>query len=121
MFQLLRSNFRDILAFLVISIICCVLLDLLTDWSVSQDLAGRSIPGLALFISLLLGFSRFAAANLCAWLLGVAVGWPTINRWGSNQDTFLHAWNSLHTGQRLNLFIAVAGIELLAAAIIFAP
>lgn len=115
----LRSNLRDIVAFLLLSIAFCMAQDLLTQWSAKQDLADKSIPGLAVFISLMVGFSRFAAANLCAWLFGMAVAWPLINKWGNDQWNFSSGWDSLGMRGRFITFCALASVEILTAAICF--
>lgn len=120
MFKTLKTNWRDICAFLLISILACASLDLLTQWSARLDERGADIPGLATFISLLTGFCRFAAANLCAWLLGVAVAWPTINAWGNDEDQFVATWNHLSRETKMWVYVVVACVELIGACICFA-
>jgi hypothetical protein len=120
MFKTLQTNWRDICAFLVISIFACAALDLLTQWSARMDESGHDIPGLATFISLLTGFCRFAGANLCAWLLGIAVAWPVLNRWSNNSDLYLATWHGLEREHKMWIYVAVSCAELIGACICFA-
>ena len=109
----LLTNWKDILAFLAIAVIFAVLADVVTKLSVT----GSDIPGLANLVGTLRGFSNFVGANLCAWLIGIAIGWPTLNRYSN--DGFAEGWKALDDTQRFAIFTFVAIGELIAAAICF--
>jgi hypothetical protein len=126
----LLTNWKDILAFLAIAVVFAVLADIVTRLSVS----GSDLPGLANLVGTLRGFSNFVGANLCAWMIGIAIGWPTLNRYSNDADEtpqrgtlpvpgtksgFKHGWASLTDQQRFLVFVAVACLELIAAAICF--
>jgi len=109
----LLTNWKDILAFLAIAILFALLADGVTRLSLS----GRDLPGLANLIGTLRGFSNFVGANLCAWLIGIAIGWPTLNRYGN--ESFAEGWAALDARTRFLVFTGVATLELVAASICF--
>jgi hypothetical protein len=109
----LLTNWKDILAFLAVAAIFNILADVVTRLSVT----GNDVVGLANLVGMLKGFSNFVGANLCAWMIGIAIAWPTLNRFSN--DGFAAAWNSLTIEKQLYLFTVVATLELIAAAICF--
>ncbi|WAC18939.1 hypothetical protein OVA24_17035 [Luteolibacter sp. SL250] len=109
----LLTNWKDILAFLAVALLFAFLADVVSRLSVS----GRDVPGLANLIGALRGFSNFVGANLCAWLIGIAIGWPTLNRYSN--EGFSEGWAALDVRSRFFVFTAVATLELIAAAICF--
>lgn len=126
----LLTNWKDILAFVAIAIIFAFLADVVSRLSVT----GSDLPGLANLVGMLRGFSNFVGANLCAWLIGIAIGWPTLNRYSNDADDtpsadrpkvsrggqgFKEGWKSLSDQQRFAAFAFVAIGELIAAAICF--
>ena len=116
MWNTLKTNWRDLLAFLGIGIAFSVLADLVINLTVRF---GGTLPGLAHFTNLLQGFATFVGANLCAWLIGVGVAWPTINRWSHDQASFNDAWEKMIPPERLWVFVVIAIGELVAAALCF--
>ena len=111
--QTLKTNTRDILAFLLIGLVCSILGDLAIKYSSST-----ALPGLAGFIALLHGFARFVGANACLWLLGIAIAWPTLDAFSN--DSFTDCWNKITDPfRRMCLFVAVCGFEGIMAAICF--
>lgn len=109
----LLTNWKDILVFLAIAAFFAVLADVVTRLSVS----GKDIPGLANLVGTLRGFSNFVGANLCAWLIGIGIGWPTLNRYSN--DSFATGWASLDERGKFLTFVGVACLELIAAALCF--
>lgn len=109
----LLTNWKDLLAFLSIAVMFAILADIVTRLSVT----GGDLPGLANLVGSLRGFSNFVGANLCAWLIGIAIGWPTLNRYSN--DGFANGWAALDEREKFLVFIAVATLELIAAAICF--
>lgn len=109
----LLTNWKDILAFVAIAVVFAVLADVVSRLSVT----GSDLPGLANLVGMLRGFSNFVGANLCAWLIGIAIGWPTLNRYSN--DGFAKGWSELEDTQKFAIFVFVAIGELIAAAICF--
>lgn len=107
------TNWKDILAFLAIAVLFAVLADVVTKLSVS----GADVPGLANLVGTLRGFSNFVGANLAAWLIGIAIAWPTLNRYGN--EHFSKGWEALNEEKKFLVFVFVAVFELIAAAICF--
>jgi ABC-type siderophore export system fused ATPase/permease subunit len=113
MFQTLKTNWRDIVLFLLIGIGFAILADFLVYWA---SRTGNSL-GVASLLNYLQGFSRFVGANLAAALLGVIV-WPTLNRFGNQK--FSHAWQTLPPGDQLKVYVSVLLLQGIMAAICFA-
>jgi hypothetical protein len=109
----LLTNWKDILVFLVIYLAFALLADIVARLSVS----GSDVPGLANLVGALRGFSNFVGANLCAWMIGIAIGWPTLNRYSN--DGFATGWAALDERAKFLTFVFVATFELIAAAICF--
>lgn len=109
----LLTNWKDIFAFLAVAIVFALLADIVTRLSIS----GNDLPGLANLVGTLRGFSNFVGANLCAWLIGIAIGWPTLNRYGN--ESFTTGWAALDARDRFFVFTGVSVLELIAAAICF--
>jgi hypothetical protein len=112
MLQTLKTNWRDILAFLVIGVGFAVLADLVIYWATKS---GNTL-GLASLINYLQGFSRYVAAHLAAAMLGVVL-WPTINRFGN--DSFSAGWKALDIETKTKIYIGFFWVEGLIAAICF--
>ena len=97
----LKTNARDILWALAIMFVVAFLADFITDLSATQS--GK--VWLATVADLLKGISRFFAANMVGFV-GVAVAWPTINRFSN--DKFSETWTDKFSDRdRLITMIAV--------------
>jgi len=62
-------------------------------------------------------FSILAGANLAGWIM-FAFAWPSLNKFSNYK--FETTWNSLSGKEKLDRFLALAAVEIVAAAIIFA-
>lgn len=111
--QIVKDSWRDITAFLLIGIFLSIGVEYLIRLSAIMD-----VTGAASFIALLQGFTKFAGANLCAWLLGANVAFPYISRWA--RSDFNATWRTMEGFRKVQCFLAVAIGELLMAAICFA-
>lgn len=113
----LRANWLDLLAFLVLGIGASVGLDWLSRAESTMQRSGHDILGLALFISMLVGFARAAVVNYAAWLF-LRVGWPTLATWGDSK-WFKDRWQRLTNWQQHLLFVLVACSEGIIVALCF--
>ena len=109
----LLTNWKDIALFAAIAVFFALLSDIISTGSTR----GWNPPGLATLTGNLKGFSNFVGANFAAWLIGIAVAWPTLNRFSN--ESFDAAWQALSQEKRFFTFVGVACLELIAAAICF--
>lgn len=110
----LKTNYRDIIAGLVLTLGLAFLADALERMATTND----GHVWLANVVTSLRGLAAFGGANLAAFIM-IAVAWPTLNKYSN--DSFLHGWNSLSPPQRFAAFIAIAMCYLISAALCFAP
>lgn len=62
-------------------------------------------------------FSILAGANLAAWIM-FAFAWPSLNKFSNNK--FKDAWDALADKDKLDRFFLLGGVEIIAAALVFA-
>lgn len=109
----LRTNWRDLVAALVIIIGLAFLADVAERKSITDD----GYVWLANVSGVLRGLSNFAGANLSGWFI-LAVAWPRVNRFGN--EGFNDEWDTrLTSNQKFNVYLAIAVAELIAASICF--
>lgn len=132
MFKTIRTNLLVILGFFVISAVFAYAAELITSLSVTPDRLTSSGQLVALFT----GFAKFIGANACAFLVGLPLGWPTVNRYGnpeepyesgrtpgvaaSARESFDSGWANLSPEKRFFVYVGVCAVELISAAICFA-
>jgi hypothetical protein len=108
----LKTNWRDIVVFLLIGlglVIVSGLIDYVSGW-----LGFRLIlPAISNYLQ---GFSRFVGANIAASVIGIAL-WPTVNKFAN--EGFADAWRTLTAQQHLGIYIGLFAVEAIAAAICF--
>ena len=105
----LKTNWRDIIAGVGITLAAALIADIVTNLSIKQD----GMVWLATVADVLKCASRFFAANMIAFL-GIAVAWPSLNRFSN--DSFSSAWkNTFSAKDKLIAMIAVACVYVIAA------
>ena len=109
----LKTNWRDIVVGVSLTLAIALIADVAERLSATQD----GFTWLANVTGILGGFSRLAAANLAGWLI-FAVSWPTLNRYSNN--SFKIGWDGLDGTQQFLCFVAVACVQLIASALVFA-
>lgn len=107
----IKGNWRDVLS----ALIFLVLTSIITDWFLSFTRDGEA-TWLTNTVVLMQGFMRFATANVCAWLFGVCLAWPTLNKF---MPKFSSHFESCSAAIKCSVFAAVACAELVAASICF--
>lgn len=112
-FNTLKTNWRDLTSAILMVIGFSFLADLIVRWSSSDETS----TWLVSVVSLLQGFAKFSAANLCLWFLGMAVAWPRLNGFGN--EFFAEAWTTLTPKEKLYTFCFVACMQGIMAALCF--
>jgi len=113
----LATNWRDLLAFVLIGIGLAVIggvIDYAAGRYADSGLARLILPPLANYLQ---GFSRFMGASITATFLWMML-WPTVNRYGNH--SFADGWNALSPAARFFTYVGLIGVALIAAAICFA-
>lgn len=110
----LKTNWRDILVGLLLTLILSFVADAIERVATTSDGA----VWLSNVVISLRGMAAFAGANLAGFIM-LSVAWPTLNKYSN--DSFTTGWNSLTPQQRFFVFIFVAAAYLIAAALCFAP
>lgn len=107
----LKSNWRDIVAGIVITIVAAIAADVVTNMSIKQN----GLIWLANVATVLQGAARFFAANMIAFLC-FAVAWPTVNSFSNNN--FVTVWKTNFSDkERLLVVIAIACVYVVSASI----
>jgi hypothetical protein len=132
MFKTLKTNLLVIVGLFVISAVFARASEIITGLSITPD----RLSGGSQIVGLFEGFAKFIGANACAFLLGLPLGWPTLNRYGnpeepyksgrtpgmaaSARESFDSGWAGLTPKERFFVYVGVCAVELIAAAICFA-
>ena len=117
MFKTITTNWRDIVAFLIIGIGITILSGLI-DYA-STRFGDSTFLRLILppLVNFLKGFSKFYAAAVSATTLWMLL-WPTVNHWANH--SFAEVWEQWLTPQhRFLTYIVLVGFALIAAALCF--
>ncbi len=112
MIKTIITNWRDIVAFLLIGIGLVILsgvIDYVSGWLGFKLI----LPAISNYLQ---GFSRFVGANLAASVIGVAL-WPTINRFGNH--SFKDGWEAIPLQGQCLVYIGLFVAESIVAAICF--
>ena len=106
----LKTNWRDLLVGIAITLLAALFADIITGVAAQQN----GMVWLATVAEVLKGSARFFAANMIGFL-GLAVAWPTINKFSN--ESFGAGWNQFSTRDKLVTLIAVSCVYVLAAAL----
>lgn len=114
MFNTLKTNWRDIVLFLVIGLGFAFF----ADWVIYLATREGATIGLASMVNYLRGFSLFVGVNLAAALLGVTT-WPTINKKFNQDGQFQRGWEALGDKGQVLVYIGLFQVQAIVAAICF--
>ena len=112
----LRSNWRDLVAFVFIGIgFACVggILDYVSNWGKDGGFLALVLPTLSNYIQ---GFSKFIGASLTATFVWMLL-WPKVSE--SANTSFNDTFVSLPAEKRLIIYLSLVAVALIAAAICF--
>ncbi len=112
-FRNLSVNWRDIFCAVIAMLLFSFLADVVVRWSADDDGATWMVN----LVAMLQGFVRFAGANLCLWLLGMAVAYPTVNAWSHTR--FDEVFRTLEPKEKFHALLVLIGIQGIMAAICF--
>lgn len=108
----LHTNWRDIVAFVVVILACSFIADAIESFAVLDS--GQT--WLTNTVVAFRGLARFGCANLTAFGF-IVVAWPTLNRFSN--DSFSKAWTSLPEWGKFTTFVGVCAVYLIAASVCF--
>ncbi len=112
----LKSNWRDLVAFVLIGLgFACVggILDYVSNWGKDGGFLALVLPTLSNYIQ---GFSKFIGASLTATFVWMLL-WPKVSN--SANTTFNDTFETLSAEKRLVIYLALVAVALIAAAICF--
>lgn len=112
----LRTNWRDLVAFLVLGLGLSSMGGL-TDYYAARfgdnELVRLVTPSISNYLQ---GFAKFIGACIAASTLWMIL-WPTVSKFGNH--AFEIAWRSLTSAQQFFTYLGLIGVALIAAAICF--
>jgi ABC-type phosphate transport system permease subunit len=115
MMNTLKTNWRDIVLFLVVGLGFAFL----TDWLIAVSTSSGLSTSIASALNFLSGFSKFVGATLAATFLGL-ISWPTFNKFANDDFSFQKGWDALGDKGKFITVVAVLMGYAVVAAICFA-
>ncbi len=122
----LRTNWRDFVAALVVSIAFSYFADIVTSWSAVEG----SLKGLSDFANILRIGALLISVNAFVFLLVLPITWPTLNTYGNElkpeayehapeiRESFRSGFKSLSEKERFFVYLGIASVELIAGALL---
>jgi hypothetical protein len=111
MMSTLKTNWRDIVLFLVVGLG----FSFLVDWLIAASTAAGLSTSIASALNFLSGFSKFVGATAAATFLGLLT-WPTFNKFANDDFSFQRGWEALgDKGKLITLVSVLLGYTLVAA------